>query len=189
MATSYHSPKVKQKPQGKSGTENRCCDTLAWGYFGPWETGTVSFMWWRQEAKLSPSLRSPIASPCLPPTVGALGHSLSLSGKPGPALPGKLTERQQAGGHGAALQPGRRSPSKAPSSQNSAAGALLGAHPLGSALGKAGRGVGNVTAQWPDATTAPLHTHLSPARKVVLPGHTLGIFPVLFNRDIWRVQH
>lgn len=53
--------------------------------------------------------------------------------------------------------------SKAPSSpaQNSAAGALLCAQPLGSALGNAGRGTWYVSAQGPDVTTAPLQSHLS----------------------------
>lgn len=79
-----------------------------WGYFSPQETGTLSFMWWRQDAQLAPSLRSPMASPYLP-TFESLGHGLSLSGKARTALPVNLEERQQAGGHGTALQPERGS--------------------------------------------------------------------------------
>lgn len=54
-----HSRSKKTNLQCKSGTENRCCGILMWGYFSPQNTKILSFMWWRQDVQLVPSLRSP----------------------------------------------------------------------------------------------------------------------------------
>lgn len=89
MVTSYHAHKDKQKLQGKSGTEIRCCDTLVWGYFSPQECEALC-----GEDRMCICL-CPYA-PWSPARTSHLqSHSLSLSRKPCAALHVKLGERQQ----------------------------------------------------------------------------------------------
>lgn len=173
MVTSYHSHKDKQKLQGKSGTENRCCDTLVWGYFSPQETGMLSFMWWRQDVHLALPLCSLITSPYLPP------FKATVSPSPGSHVQLCLWNWERGNSRRPQNCTAARNgvPSKAPPAppQTSTARALLYAHALGSALGRHEGHVWPGSAQWPDVTPAPLAKPLSPAWRGAAAGRHSGI--------------
>lgn len=170
MVTSYHSRKDKQKLQGKSGAENRCCDTLVWGCFSQQETGLLSFMWWGQDVHLALSLCSLISSPQLPPS-----KPRSLPLQEATFSPVCETGRGETGRR---PQPWNGVLSKAPPAPTQTSRALSTCSWL--SPWHAGRGCGTwlCPGTWCD-TCSPCRATFLLCGVVLLQGDTLGLFPVL----------